>query len=1129
MKDTDLSVKNPHGKFRASDVTKVDPNSRKDLIPLILQTYGLTKLQINSFNDFIESGLERIMNANREVVIKKDTGKKNKKSTHKITYTRIYVGKPETTPQQCRLSDQTYAADVKVDYILEYRESDGEKKEVLIEGARICRLPIMLQSCRCNLYNCNDEEYAKMDECRYDPGGYFIINGAEKIVHIQEQAPYNRILIENTGRGTKMAVVNSSTDTHKVRIEVNFEKDLIALHHNMLREDIPIFVIFRALGVLSDQEALQLLDPTNKVGDLLMPSLQKFLELNIATQEKALEYIVDKIRDKELTGINATEEEKKDAHYTGKEFMRSMVLPHISCTFRDFRRKIIFLACMCRWLIFSVRNERIVDKRDFFGNKKLELAGELIDLLFEDLFKKFNDNLRKDMDGNLITRERINTKEAITNGLINAISSGNWTITRFRMDRAGVSQPLGRMSYLQFVSMITRISSHFEKTQKVAGARLLYPSQFGFICPSDTPEGAQCGLIKNVSLTAHVTIWSDPSPARKLLYNLGVEDVVLYTTGEEIHNNFIIMLNGEPIGIYNDPVELCRKFRKARRYGWIDKFTAIWTSYEKRCIFICSEAGRACRPLIIVEDGKSKLTEEMMDKVRNNEIKFEYFLNNAIIEYVDINETHDCLIAFKDEDLLNTDIQYTHLEIDNAQMIGVCAGVVPCPHHNQSPRNTYQCAMGKQAVGPTALNIMNRVDKATYFNCYPQMPMVQTRTIRYSRYHEMPCGQNGIVAIMSYSGYDIEDALIMNRASLDRGYGRRYYLSKLDFMFKNFRKGRFNDIILTPKIDKIGQRGDCLDIDGLVSPGIRITNNKIFLNKHTLVDTGENSQTFEETTCSYKSKYPVVIKNVSIFTKRYENQPGIQTVIKIKTSDFRRPELGDKFSSRHGQKGTVGLIVQQEDMPFNERGISPDMIMNPHGFPSRMTVGKLIELVSGKAGIFNGRFGNGTAFSSDRVTDIAEDLIKAGYSYSGKDLLMSGITGEPMQAYIFFGPVFYQSLKHMVKDKMQARANGSRTKLTRQPTQGRNKGGGMRLGEMERDCIIGYGAASFLYERMLLSSDLYEASVCSNCGFIGSPTICVHCRTNEHMKPVKLPYACKLLFYEMMSMGVVPKINVRDI
>lgn len=1116
---------------KKSNVSEVDINSKWNLLPLILKSTGLTKLQLNSFNDFIDFGLTRIMKANQRVILSENP-------LRYIQYKSINVEKPyyskrkiPLTPQNCRLTGMTYAGNVYVDFDYFNGKTIESKTHF-----HIAKLPIMLQSNRCHLYNASEEEFAKLGECPYDPGCYFIIRGTERVVLVQEQSPYNRILIEGSGTEERQAICNSSTDTHKTRIELLWRKKNLKLHHNMLKEDLPVFILFRALGVTSDQEIMQMIDPLGKVSNLLITSKQESINSKIFTQDQAIQYIETKLRDQKLSGIVATKEERALPNYKAREFLRTMFVPHIQSTLTEFKKKAVFFSLMVRWLLMSLLNpnedpNKILDSRDFFGNKKLELAGELIDLLFEDLFKTFNlcvqnyhkrSNLKSKNDNTAIDASMVS--DIITNGLNATISSGNWNITRFKMSRAGVSQPLARISYLNFLSMITRISSHFEKTQKVTGPRSLYPSQFGFVCPSDTPEGAQCGLVKNFTLTSHVTVFSDPAPIKRILYDLGVEDL-MPMSGEECAKNVVVILNGEPIGITNEPEKICKAFRTARRHSIIkDRYVSIWFSTPKQCIFISTESGRVCRPLIIVENHKSKLTLPMINAIAQKDPKYSlnYLIENGIIEYVDVNELHDTFIAFYEVDLVNhPKNDYTHLEIHNAQLLGVCASVIPCPHHNQSPRNTYQCAMGKQAVGPTALNIFNRIDQSSYFLCYPQQPMVQTRALRLARYHEMPCGHTAMVAVMSYSGHDIEDALIMNKASLDRGFARRYYLSKIDITIKTYDNATSDQIVDLAHDKRINRDEPSyanMDDDGLVKTEVELQANQFYANKY-VPDTPER---YKSTPLRYSDAYPVHVHKVYAGT----TDRGIDYT--IKTRDFRRPELGDKFSSRHGQKGVLGLIVEQEDMPYTETGVCPDMIMNPHGFPSRMTVGKMIELISGKAGIANGQIGNGTVFSSDPVKDISEDLIKAGFSFSGKELLMSGITGEPLEAYIFFGPVFYQSLKHMVKDKMQARPAGQSQYLTRQPTQGRSRKGGMRLGEMERDCLIGHGAASILYERMLISSDLYVANVCENCGLIGYTNNCTECKAKAKMKKVKMPYACKLLFQELISMGITPRLRVGD-
>ena len=493
-------------------------------------------------------------------------------------------------------------------------------------------------------------------------------------------------------------------------------------------------------------------------------------------------------------------------------------------------------------------------------------------------------------------------------------------------------------------------------------------------------------------------------------------------------------------------------------------------------------------------------------------MEFEDFLRKGLVEYLDVNEENDCEIALYESDINQST---THLEIEPFTILGVCAGLIPYPNHNQSPRNTYQCAMGKQAMGTIAYNQRNRIDTLMYLLVYPQVPMVRSKTIDLINFDKVPAGQNASVAVMSYSGYDIEDALVLNKASLDRGFGRCVVYRKQTCSLKRYANQSYDRIMGPSREAGSGEpvwRHRVLDHDGICAPGELVTNKQVLVNKSVPVVTqsplqqsatssstaippssssssSNPSSEYKDSPVTYKGPTRTHIERVLITSNAEESY-----LIKILLANVRRPELGDKFSSRHGQKGVCGLIANQEDMPFNDAGICPDIIMNPHGYPSRMTVGKLMELLAGKAGVLDGKFHYGTAFSGDRVEDICADLIRNGYNYQGKDFLTSGITGEPLSAYIFFGPIYYQKLKHMVLDKMHARSKGPRAVLTRQPTEGRSREGGLRLGEMERDCLIGYGASMLLLERLMISSDIFEVDVCGKCGLLGYSGWYVHIR-----------------------------------
>ncbi|OMO61172.1 hypothetical protein CCACVL1_23713 [Corchorus capsularis] len=511
--------------------------------------------------------------------------------------------------------------------------------------------------------------------------------------------------------------------------------------------------------------------------------------------------------------------------------------------------------------------------------------------------------------------------------------------------------------------------------------------------------------------------------------------------------------------------------RKLRRAGKVGEFVSVFVNEKQLCVYIASDGGRVCRPLVIADKGISRIKEHHMKELLDGVRSFDDFLRHGLIEYLDVNEENNALIAlYEGEATPDT----THIEIEPFTILGVCAGLIPYPHHNQSPRNTYQCAMGKQAMGNIAYNQVG--------------------------YDKLGAGQNATVAVMSYSGYDIEDAIVMNKSSLDRGFGRCIVMKRYSGVIQKYDNGA-SDRILRPQRTGMGsEKMQILDDDGIAAPGEIIRPDDVYINKQSPVITRGSRITSAEPLPdnAYRSarqtyKGPdgetCVVDRVALSSDRNENP-----CIKILIRHTRRPEVGDKFSSRHGQKGVCGTIIQQEDFPFSERGICPDLIMNPHGFPSRMTVGKMIELLGGKAGVSCGRFHYGSAFGepsghADKVEAISETLIKHGFSYNGKDFLYSGITGAPLQAYIFMGPIYYQKLKHMVRlqffmlayvfddpvlDKMHARGPGPRVMLTRQPTEGKARNGGLRVGEMERDCLIAYGASMLIFERLMKSSDPFE-------------------------------------------------------
>ena len=910
----------------------------------------------------------------------------------------------------------------------------------------------------------------------------------------------------------------------------------VYMKHNVLSEDVPIVVIFKALGV-NDRETLLLVAGHNATyQDRFAINFEECTRSEIFTQQDALDWIGAHIK---IMSRGAPGVARRNYRQEALEALSSVIITHVPVKGQNLRAKALYIAFMVRRVLMAVQDSKLVDDRDYVGNKRLELAGQMLSLLFEDLFKKFNHNIKMNVEKVLKKPARAEVFDVhsviqvnanhITQGMNRALSTGNWDLKRFRMKRAGVTHVLSRLSYISALGMMTRITSQFEKTRKVSGPRALQPSQFGMLCPSDTPEGEACGLVKNLALMTHITTYDEVKPVRRLVSILGAQDINtvngtdLYTDGA-----YIVFINGTPVALTRLPKQFLLGFRKMRRMGRISEFVSIFINHHHNAVQIATDEGRICRPLIIVDKGRSKITARSLQALRKGTMEFDDFLSRGLVEYLDVNEENDSNIAMYEGDIRDTT---THLEIEPFTLLGAVAGLIPFPHHNQSPRNTYQCAMGKQAIGVIAHNQHLRIDSLLYLMVYPQKPLVKTKAIELIKYDKLPAGQNAIVAVMSYSGYDIEDALVLNKASVDRGFGRCQVFRKYSTTLRRYPNGT-EDRIADPDLENGEQvrKHALLDNNGIAHVGDKVKMGEVYLRKQVPLNstsTGLGSDygtsEYRDTPLTYRLPDPAYVDKIMLSVTESES-----TLIKVLTRQTRRPEVGDKFSSRHGQKGVVGIIAEQVDMPFTDEGIIPDVIMNPHGFPSRMTVGKMLELLAGKAGVMSGEIQHGTAFGGSKIEDMSEILVRNGFSYSGKDFVTSGITGESLPAFVFFGPIYYQKLKHMVQDKMHARARGPRATLTRQPTEGRSRDGGLRLGEMERDCLIAYGASQLLLERLMLSSDAHQVDVCETCGLMGYRGYCQSCKKTEGVTRLTIPYAAKLLIQELMSMNIMARLTLED-
>jgi DNA-directed RNA polymerase II subunit RPB2 len=1416
----------------------------KTIVNSYFRDTRLTKQALYSYDDFVSRMVPEIIENHRPIKVKSSlTCFDDTAPLHIIKLSGVRYDIPSCiekngdirriSPMEARNRDLMYSSPMYVNveyththYVKEKNRMVAKKKTDTFKDVFFARMPVMVRSSLCLL---NENSSYLSHECPHDPGGYFIVNGREKTLVVQERISPNIIFCFSPTECLYHAeydIIGHRVATLRIKVR-KFGAAPYRVFLPGIEMGIPILILWKALGGEDDewQRFINIEDARSSIEDACI----------IKTKDEAIKWLGEYVEDP--NGV-----------------LIKKVYPNIYSN--DLKRLQLckqwfeYISCLHK---HENGEKKAFHDRDHIRAKRLDTAGAMLGTLFMHLFYQLLTNIKKSCIALLnknkkLRPHRLIQPQYITDGIKYALATGNWKIKSSAFaGRVGVSQLLNRNTYISCISQLRRVDTGIDSQQKIIAPRLLYGNQWGYMCPSETPEGGPCGLVKQLALSAYITTQCEFESIQNIITNF------IDSSG-----NHIVYHNGAPICWTSKLDELTNALRDARRHRVISSDACI--AKEENNLYIWTDSGRVSRPVFVIEDGDLTYTPEQISDLKAGRLKWDDLFSLGIIENLSIYEEENCLIALRPEEL---SIGHTHCELDPALILGTLASTIPYPDHNQSPRNTYQSAMGKQAMGIYASNFARRFDTNGHVMHYPQKPLVTTRVAKALCGDELPAGTQAIVAIMCFGGYNQEDSLLFNRSAIDRGLGRsttyRTYsksnastrqapgsefkkqetygditqnldvdgltfpntrIKKGDAVFCNVTTGKKHPHIIKNKksngvvdstilfqnanggqtaktrireqrIPQIGDKFcvsvssyimtsdgwvqlrditlqhkvatlrdgeyldyvhptnkyifDCYDeelyhLDAQQVKIICTKNHKLYVKKRDrkefefveakdafgkrvrhkkdatndrldqefihfggtqykmdaflmllgafisdgFVDTGEKhrrisicmkkSRKKEFMVCAldelnvhynirpdrvlignrYKqlvdyfkvlsvgaaNKYlpqfvwelsqrqSVILLNallqgdgsynkngsagyytsskqladdvqrlalhcgwsgnIKLYTGREAGRTNTMHDGRIITSNYdglavrivkkknnpqvnhghvheqsRQTEEYIKFtgkvgcievpethlffykedlcsppcwtgnSSRHGQKGTIGMMYSQEDLPWTAEGIVPDLIVNPHAIPSRMTIGHVFECVSSKVAALLGVRIDATAFSHKPVDEICKMLKKAGFSEDGKEVMYHPYTGKRLKGRVFIGPTFYQRLKHMVEDKIHARAKGKIVGLTRQPVDGRANGGGLRWGEMERDCGVAHGASAVLHERMMISSDAYDAPICEHCGLIGTVITdilgdfyCKNCQSKDVHK-VQMPYAGKLLMQELMSMGIAPKIILK--
>lgn len=1228
----------------------------------------INKHHFNSYDDFLKNRIKSIIYNDYFKI-------ESSNKVIQVTFENLDFKLPTNDnneplmPNECRLKNLSYLLKVMVTANIEIKK----EAPIKIHDVVLFEVPIMVLSKYCNLYkkiegkdeNSIKSELYKYGECINELGGYFIINGKEKLIVSQERLAYNKLYTHTSrdyelitevksarrnsfipARNTYVKIKQMKSFKKKLNINQEFEEDKedkenkedTEMASNVFMDgdndsktskikrddlliyvsfpgvgDIPLFIIFRALGIESDKEIYNYIlkdllpynyfDENTNTNELFnnydnnndkYSEFFNFLETSridscpIYDKMSAIDFIYKRLDDKLKKTIFAVQDkvEKKKRVY---QIIFNNLLPHQPTAFS----KAMYLGYMVYSQMKVYMGYDNISNRDTYEFKQIETSGYLLSTLLREYYVKFQrhaisllttktnqtqitNQIRESYIANnnqqfklLFTIER--NKNIITEG-INRGFKGNWgvrdvqkTVTienlherinrdQFTFSKEGLVQDLLRISYLSTITHLRRVQTPMDSNVKIVGPRKLNATQWGYVCPVDTPDGGNSGLIKNFSIGCNIT--ENDSTIYDTITRIFMKTSGFYSYLDKYVfkpnlycHNIKIFVDGVLIGIYtNNNIEhIIKLLRLGKRNNIFNNKISIAFSYENKELYILTDFGRCVRPVYVVEYDNSSSKYNILRTNIKKDISWEGLISGVLeqeervdilelykndlntlnsitinkledsqgsIEFIDPNESLYTLICMSLNDINTTsNTNYKYLEIDGKFIFGALPSIIPFMNHNPYTRNLFCMAQSKQAVGIPFTNYNKRMDTFTHVLYYPQSPLVNTKISNNIKYNHMPGGCNVVIAIMTYTGYNQEDAIIINKSSLDKGlFGSAYYRTYIEYESET-------ENFSVPDIDsrKSGYNYNKLENNGIIKNNTYVTDNDIIIGKVSEID----NKLVDTSTSIHHHDFGVVD---GIYSHQSDDSTNF---CKIRIRMERTPQFADKFGSRHGLKGVVGMLINQEDMPFTQDGIVPDIIINPHGVPSRMSTGHLIECITGKMCSLLGNNYDASPFENDNelenITAIMENL---DYEMYGNEVMYNGYTGEQINSNIFIGCQFYQRLKHMVHDKVQSRDTGPKTLLERQPAHGRAREGGLRIGEMERDSLISHGLASFIKESYTKRSDDYKCHICKMCGRIATVNekknihVCNFCKNQQHFSEVRMPYCAKLFIQEMESQSV---------